>query len=158
MEYKTFHDWILKHLDPGSTLLEFGSGPGTKLFTKKFIVYSIEHDIKYVGLCEKSNYIHAPIKMGWYDVGVIKKNIEDIKYDMVLVDGPTGIIGRDGLLKNLDLFNLDIIWVFDDINRPKENEMFLNFIKLTNKEYKIYNGEHIKTKNGGFIRKFAIAK
>lgn len=158
MEYKTFHDWILKNLKPNLTLLEFGSGPGTDLFTEKFNVYSIEHDEKYVGNSKYSNYIYAPINNGWYNVDNIKKHITNLKYDMVLVDGPTGLIGRGGLLKNLNLFNTEVIWVFDDINRQKEKEIFFKFIKLTNKKYKIYDGEYIKTKTGGFVRQFGIAE
>jgi hypothetical protein len=123
MEYRSFHDWILKNMPKGSNMLEFGSGEGTKRFTENFSVTSIEHDLKYVGLDERSHYIHAPIVDNWYDT----KKLQGLKskhFDVILIDGPTGQIGRKGLLKNLHLFDWNATIVVDDINRPMELAVF----------------------------------
>lgn len=140
MKYKSFHDWILENLTPGSTLLEFGSGPGTKRFTEKFNVYSIEHNPDWVGHDPKSNYIYAPIKNGWYDVEVLKEKLPLLTYDLILVDGPTGIIGRKGLLLNLNLLNTDITFVFDDVNRLDELNLMNQVSQKIDRKYKIYHG------------------
>jgi hypothetical protein len=69
---EVFYDWILANLEKGSTILELGSGETTIKMCEDYTVYSIEHDEKFVGLAEKSNYIHAPIKhygsYRWYDI------------------------------------------------------------------------------------------
>ena len=57
--------WIMSNLPEGSTILEFGSGRGTIELTKYYNVYSVEQDSKWLGLAEKAEYIHAPIKDGW---------------------------------------------------------------------------------------------
>lgn len=141
-QYKSFHDWIFENLKEGSTLLEFGSGPGTIRFTDKYTVYSIEHDIKWVGHCKRSNYIYAPIKNRWYDISVLQKELPSLQYDMILVDGPTGRIGRKGLLNNLHLLDTKAkTMVFDDVNRLKEKELMIAVANKCNKKYVIHTGE-----------------
>lgn len=131
--YKSFHYYMLNNFKPGSFVLEFGSGEGTKLLSNKFGMISIEHDIKFIGLCEKAYYIYAPIVNGWYDVDCIRTYIGFIDYQYVLVDGPTGKIGRHGLLNHLDLFNTDVPWLFDDTNREKERLIASDFSQLVNR-------------------------
>ena len=46
---------------PDSTIVELGSGNGTNRLVAEYTVYSIEDDEKWVGCCEGSNYIHAPL-------------------------------------------------------------------------------------------------
>jgi hypothetical protein len=141
--YNSFHDWIETHLPEGSTILEFGSGPGTERLGSKFKMFSIEHDATWVGTSKKSTYVHAPIVNRWYDVNAVKVLLSKIeKYDLVLVDGPTGKIGRKGLLKNLELFNDKVIWVFDDVNRPNELKIMKDFCNKSNKSFVIYKGEN----------------
>lgn len=140
MKYESFHNWILENLKPNSTLLEFGSGPGTKRFTEKYTVHSIEHNPDWVGHDQKSKYIYAPIKNGWYDVDILKKKLPPLKYDLILVDGPTGIIGRKGLLINLDLLDTTVTFVFDDVNRPEEMKLMKQISQKINRTYKIFHG------------------
>lgn len=119
-------DWIQDNLQEGKTILELGSGAGTIVLTNYYNVYSIEHDEKWVGLAEKSTYIYAPIVEYdgylWYDVEVVKEQLPE-KYDLILVDGPPGTIGREGFLKNIHLFNTDVPIILDDTNRSVEAEM-----------------------------------
>jgi hypothetical protein len=140
MEYNTFHDWILKNIPKGGKMLEFGSGEGTKRFTEVFHVTSIEHDLKYVSLAEKSNYIHAPIVKNWYDVTKLQ-GLRNNHYDVILIDGPPGTIGRNGLLMNLHLFDWNTVIVVDDVNRASEMEMFQKLVmKLKATDLKIFKG------------------
>ena len=82
---------------------------------------------------KESNYIHAPIveyaapskhngEVGWYDINVILKKMP-AKYDLILVDGPPGFIGRHGFVENLDKFNTNVPILIDDINRQPELDM-----------------------------------
>jgi hypothetical protein len=45
----------------GSTIVELGSGTGTKILPSEYTVYSVEDNEEWVGHCEKANYIHAPL-------------------------------------------------------------------------------------------------
>jgi hypothetical protein len=123
MKIEVFYDWIVNHLEKGKTILELGSGETTIKLCEDYTVHSIEHDAKFVGLAEKSNYIHAPIKQyksyRWYDVDEVKK-VKNLQYDFILVDGPTGVIGREGFLHNIELFNTDVPILVDDTNRRDE--------------------------------------
>ena len=144
--YNTFHDWILQNLPRGSTMLEFGSGPGTTLFVEKFKVYSIEHDIKYMNVEPRSTYIHAPIttnsnNIRWYDEEVVRNFIKDLNYDLILIDGPLGSIGRGGIKNILDVLKTKTIPViFDDVNRPEELKLMIEVSQILERKYEIYKG------------------
>jgi hypothetical protein len=144
--YDTFHNWILQNLPNDSTMLEFGSGPGTTRFVEKFKVYSIEHDLKYVGVEPKSTYVHAPITFNsnnikWYDENIVRNFIKDLKYDLILVDGPLGSIGRSGIKNILDILKTENIpLIFDDVNRPNEFKLMEEVSKILERKYEIYKG------------------
>jgi hypothetical protein len=112
----------------GSTILELGSGIGTGKLAKKYTMWSIEHDEKWVGHCEFANYIHAPIttladgNTQWYDPSVLV-NLIPINYDLILVDGPPGKYGRDGFILNFDLFRTDVPILIDDTIRSEEAKL-----------------------------------
>ena len=117
--------WILENLPKGSTILEFGSGTGTVELAEYYNVFSIEHDKKWLNYA-KSKYIYAPIisyrtkdVYKWYDREIIKAKIPR-KYDLLLVDGPNGYIGREGFIRNINLFNMDIPIIIDDTQRENE--------------------------------------
>jgi hypothetical protein len=138
--YSSFHDWIIEHIPHGSNILELGSGPGTIKLSKYFTMYSIEHDRDWVGRDPKGTYIHAPIVNGWYNRQIVKNNLP-LKYNMLLIDGPTGTIGRHKVLDNLDLFNLDVPIVFDDTNRKTELQIFKKMLtKLPNRKHAYFKG------------------
>ena len=106
-------EWIKENFDHGSTILELGSGKGTGVLAKDFKMFSVEHDQAFVGK-HNSKYIHAPIVGGWYDAEIIKARIPSIDYDLLIVDGPPRIIGREGMLFYLDLFRTDRPAIVDD--------------------------------------------
>ena len=109
----------------GAVIVELGSGHGTRKLVEKYTVYSIENDEEWVNFCEEANYIHAPITMSdvgkeqWYDASIIEANLPS-SYDLILVDGPPGKIGREGLLTNYKLFRTDVPVIIDDTIRDEE--------------------------------------
>ena len=117
---KELYDWIRGNLSSG-TILEMGSGRGTKELLKSYTVYSIEHSEKWLNFAKGSNYIYAPLKQysgyQWYDIDKLK-NLP--KYDLILVDGPKELTGRWGFYKNIHLFNTAVPIIIDDTQRPQE--------------------------------------
>lgn len=139
VELSSFHDYIIHKIPHGSKVLELGSGPGTIRLSDYFSMQSIEHNKEWVGYAPLSNYIYAPIANGWYK----RENLASIEegYSVLLVDGPTGTIGRQKFLENLDLFDLGVTIVFDDVNRPAEMEVFKSLLsKLPGRDSKVFKG------------------
>ena len=115
---ESLREWIRANLDPGSTILELGSGAGTDHLAEQYQMWSVEHDPFFVGRY-RSKYIHAKIKNGWYSKRTLEQELPR-DYDLILVDGPPGSIGRAPFAENLDLFNTDVPIVFDDTHRRAE--------------------------------------
>ena len=136
-------NWILNNLPEGSIILELGSGSGTVELAKHYKVYSIEHDAKWAGLAGGSTYIHAPLVeydgYSWYDIDQIKELMPK-EYDLILVDGPPGTIGREGFLHNIGLFKTDIPIIIDDSNRPAEAKMRDALVEKFNKKVETFSG------------------
>lgn len=127
-------DWILNNIPKGSTILELGSGVGTKELVKFYNVFSIEDDEEWLGFEPKTTYIHAPIVNEWYDVEILKNKIPK-KYDLLLIDGPKGS-KRENMIKHYDLFKKDVPVIIDDTNREidyKLSEFLYKNFNKTNK-------------------------
>jgi hypothetical protein len=82
---------------------------------------------------------HSPLQKGWFDPTMLSEKIKDIKYDLILIDGPNGAIGRGGFLKHLDMFNTNIPLIFDDINRESEMQLMIKISEKLNRPYTILN-------------------
>jgi len=76
--------------------------------------------------------IHSPLQIindyKWYNPEDIKNFVKDIKYDVLLIDGPAchkwdGPC-REGMMENLDLFDVSVPWIFDDINRSRDRKLW----------------------------------
>lgn len=128
--------FIIQNVPWGKTILELGSGSGTKLLSRFYDIHSIEHDEQYVGNAKNAEYIHAPLTphehpqfphhKQWYDVQVVEEAIIDLSYDVLIVDGPTGFIGRSGFLTHIDLFKIrDCLILLDDVHRADEFQIFM---------------------------------
>jgi len=120
---------IIKILPEGSTILELGSGSGTRILSKKYNMVSIEDDPEFIGKYN-SHYIDVPLieynqndfpfmweffkeDKHWYDPEILKAKIKNIgDYDLILIDGPKGY--RGGLLSHLDAFDLSKVILIDD--------------------------------------------
>ena len=121
---------IRKVLPEGSTILELGSGWGTSQLVEHYKVYSVEDDPEFLDLYH-DNYIHAPLKehkairnhVGtvWYDAQVLEQKLVGVKYDLLLIDGPGHV--RAGFVKYFELFDPDVIMIFDDVNRSRDNSV-----------------------------------
>ena len=123
-------DLINKTVKKGSTILELGSGDGTRdLIEFGYKVISVEQDpewqFKY-----HDNYIAAPLKKyedyWWFDA----EYLEDLpSYDFLVIDGPTGPSTKEydncriGLLEHKHLFNLRVPILVDDTDRPFEKKL-----------------------------------
>jgi len=148
------YKFMIETLPEGSTVLELGSGIGTMHLAKHFKMYSIENYSEWVGKYN-STYIHAPIKeynnewtapdlpgegspkqRGWFDPDKIKGNLPE-DYQAILIDGPNGMFGRGGFLKHIELFNTNVLLIFDDINRESELELMKAVSKKIGKPYSI---------------------
>ena len=125
-------------VDENSTILELGSGIGSKRLAEICTVYSVEHDKRFLDIHESVNYIHAPLidieplpdfnEIEWYDGEIIRENLPE-KIDLILVDGPPEKYGRSGLLYYLDMFNHSCIWIVDDVLRERDQKL-ANYISL----------------------------
>ena len=129
-------------LPTGKTILELGSGYGTKVLLEHYKVYSIEHNHRWLDRYH-NNYIYAPLKehkalkhyygTQWYDPEVLKKELPNIDYDLLLVDGPP--YHRAGLIKFFKLFKRDVPIIFDDYNRPADSAVVIKIAHILNKPY-----------------------
>lgn len=129
--------WCHSNISKGSMILEFGSGHGTILLGKNYEVISIEHDEKWLGVAN-SRYIHAPIvsnsfsnafnEEGWYDYKVIT-DLPD-KFDLVIIDGPPGNIGRSGILGFIDSIPPFEWLIVDDTDRKQERVLVEELVKI----------------------------
>jgi len=125
--------WIVENFNEGDTILEFGSGDGSAHLAETFNVYSIEHNKKWIDKYEKVNYIYAPIKKHkaikrfdqdrWYHWNILGPEIQNIDYDLMIVDGPPCNIGRQGFLKYIGHFPKKTPIVFDDVHRKNDLDL-----------------------------------
>ena len=113
-----------------SAILELGSGWGTGQLVKHYTVYSVEHDPAYWDTYH-DNYLCVPLKKHkviknhdgdmWYDADALRVALKGLEYDLLLIDGPP--VYRAGFVKYFDMFDPDVIMIFDDVNRTKDNSV-----------------------------------
>ena len=139
-------DFIRSELPEGKVLLELGSGWGSSQFSQYYTVYSIEHDPRWLAKYN-TNYIHVPIKNKWYNPEILKEKLPD-NYDLILVDGPPGFIGRHGFYTHLDLFKTDLIIIFDDVHRKAEYGLMMRVGQKLQRNIVILNSNKSHKKFG----------
>lgn len=135
-------DGVLKAVtrltDEQSTILEFGSGYGSKLISEKRRILSIEHDKDFINQFEGVKYLHAPLveiksvigfkDTHWYNLESIRHLLPS-EIDLIIIDGPPENIGRAGILHNLDKFSSTKFWVIDDVQRVDDQKL-ANYISF----------------------------
>lgn len=133
------YDYILNNVSKGKAILELGSGFGTHMLSKFYKMYSIENDTRWLNKFN-STYIYAPIvnygSYSWYNIEILKKKL-NFEYSLILVDGPSGKIGRCGFFYNHHLFNINVILILDDVQRQEELQMIKDLSAKYNAEYEI---------------------
>lgn len=125
-------EWIENNIPPGSKILEFGSGKGTERLAENYTLFSIEHDPEWMNKFN-SNYIYAPIKLyeqdsqrkgiGWYEIEIIKENLPEDDFSLIIIDGPPASIGREGIMNHLWILEKSDYILIDDLQREKEFEL-----------------------------------
>lgn len=113
--------WLIGHVPIGSTVLELGSGSGTQLLSNFYSMHSVEEDAEWVDKFD-SAYIHAPIVNEWYDLGALANLPKE--YDALLVDGPKGSVRRAQFIFHLGLFLPNVVFIFDDVHRQLDKQMY----------------------------------
>ncbi len=131
------YEWILNNLEVGKTILELGSGSGTKYLCDNYNVFSIEENFDYLNIYHQQ-YIYAPIKNEWYDINLneLPSNI-----DLFLIDGPA-YGKRDKLIHQIEIFeklNFKIL-LFDDVNREEDMNGYLDILNYLKSKYNTETG------------------
>jgi len=151
---KELFDFIRSTLPEGKVLLELGSGWGSAQFSQYYTVYSIEHNPRWLDKYN-TNYIYVPIKNKWYNPDILKEKLPD-NYDLILVDGPPGFIGRHGFYTHLDLFKTDLTIIFDDVHRKAEYELMIRVGQKLQRNVVILNSNKSHKKFGIILYKETI--
>ena len=141
--------WIVSHIPEGSKILELGSGDGTNLLSKFYLMFSIESNMELLNKYD-SNYIFAPIDKitRWYNIEYLKDKLPK-KYDLLLIDGPVlnCETSKFGMLNNLNLFNnIPNVIIINNTNKCAEFLLAKELMRLTN-----YDGIQIKNNKKSFI-------
>ncbi len=88
---------------------------------------------------EKDGKLPVPVypgDTGWYNPDIVKSFLSDKEYDIIIVDGPNGFIGRGGFYKHIDMFDTDKLIIIDDFygQRP-ETIMIQTIMKKLGRDY-----------------------
>ena len=155
-------EFVIEHVEPGSVVVEFGSGHGSETLSKHFDLYSFEHDEAWLGVTS-STYIHAPIKenqyateegeKGWYDLEIVRQNWPKDPL-CVIVDGPPGFIGRFGVLSICDMLCKTPLIIVDDVDRDEEMRLCRVLSESLNFDQTIHLVN--KPRKNGSKRRFAV--
>ena len=129
--------YILETLPIGSTILELGSGTGTLELSKYYNMVSIEHNQDWLNKYN-SHYIYAPLVNDlWYDGDILRWELQNIDYHLLLVDGPPQH-RRKGILNYLNLFNWNVPIILDDVNRKFDMNVAISLAKYLGKIPTVY--------------------
>jgi len=155
--------WIEDNIESGARILEFGSGDASQSLALKYELYSVEHDVNWIGKTA-SNYIHAPIvknnsstkfdQEGWYDSSLFDEIPEIV--ELIIIDGPPGKIGRAGILEYLSHLPEWTYILIDDTDRAQEQELVHQFCVFF--DCKALRIRTRQFKSNGDVRMFDILK
>lgn len=118
---KNIYQWIIDNIQPGSVIVELGSGSGSHELGKTYNMHCVEHDVAWLHRYSNIWYYFAPVKDGWYNSDFISALPKD--YALLIIDGPPSTIGRSGILRHIEKFRMDIPIIIDDTNRDEEMEL-----------------------------------
>lgn len=135
----------------GGTILELGAGEGTGLLAAAgYTVVSVEHDPAWAHQATGVEYVIAPLvpvagippypdreaeqESLWYDPDVLLPAVARRSFDVLLIDGPPGSIGRMGAMLLLDRIRIHSAVVVDDTHRPAENKLCRLILRHYNRQ------------------------
>ena len=75
---------------------------------------------------------------GWYHPDDLFPNLPE-HYDLILIDGPGGWLGRAGFITYLEYFNTEVPIILDDVHREQELMIIKKLSEILGREYKIIN-------------------
>lgn len=129
--------WLCEHLPGGATIVELGSGTGTRALCARWDVVSIEHDEAWATWTRRhtaARVIDAPLVQGWYDPVAVERGLAGQAYDLLLIDGPPSPRAsptRHLMLRHLPLFDLAVPIAIDDVHRWAERRLFTRLVART---------------------------
>jgi hypothetical protein len=156
-------EWIFQTIPEGSMILEFGSGDGSQRLADRYQLWSVEHDNSWLNQTT-SNYVHAPIvsnpvsdkhnEQGWYNRSLFENVPAQVS--LIIVDGPPGIIGRNGLVHYLSELPKTEWILVDDTDRIAEQNLSRSLVEFFQcKHQRIITKQY---KANGDIRIFDILR
>lgn len=133
------------------TILELGAGEGTGLLAAAgYTVVSVEHDPAWAHQAPGVEYVLAPLvpvpnipsypdreaepQSLWYDPDVLLPAVARRSFDVLLIDGPPGNIGRMGAVILLDHIRVLKAVIVDDTHRPAENKLCRLILRHYNRQ------------------------
>ena len=153
--------WIEENIKENAAILEFGSGDGSQRLSKRYNLWSVEHDREWIGKTQ-SNYVHAEIvsnpwseklgEAGWYDPVFLDAIPESV--ELIIIDGPVGTIGRGGILHVLERLPKFQYLLVDDTDRKEERALSEKICEML--QLKITRIETNQRKSNGDKRSFDI--
>ncbi len=138
---RELYGWIESYLPVDKTILELGSGWGTSKLMEKWNVWSIEHNEDWFKKYNPQSFLvhmSAPKEDGWYEREALKKALDGLEYDLLLIDGPW--YGRQHFPEHLDLFDTRVPMVFDDVSREMGMKVIRTVSTMVGREYLIIGG------------------
>lgn len=125
---KSVFEWLDKQ-DKNKAILELGAGISTRVLSDMgFTVYSIEAHKEYIEALDNVTSYHVPLakenNVQWYDTKILQEILENLNYDIVIVDGPRGSEGRSNMVYYTQLFDLSATFIVDDCEREADNSIF----------------------------------
>lgn len=119
--------WIRRNVERGGSILELGGGlVSTRLLHKRFRLFTIESDTRYLNLFS-STYIFAPLDdSGWYDRTAIDRAKLSPMVDLLIVDGPPGHVGRQGIIQFHYCLPKAKFILIDDTDRQAEFKLSID--------------------------------
>jgi hypothetical protein len=134
------YEWILNNVQPGAKVLEFGAGlVSTRLLSTRYELTSVEDNEEYLNTFN-AKYLHAPLDetTGWYESDSLRE-IEDIAFELTILDGPKGSGNRFGILLHMNYIENSTYILVDDTDRPPEKVLALLIAKNLTREIRHFD-------------------
>ena len=152
-------------LPHGSTILELGTGAGTKELAEHYAVLSVENEPKY--WTGHSKLLHVPLLpvtivarlfwkrfpreevAPWYDPDILHAKLKGEKYDAIFIDGPAGTNARIAMWYWYDkLFDMSVPVIIDDLHRSWDMKVATRICHLKQQPVMYMRDMHVRRHHG----------